>query len=320
MSRSGIQIRNRAANAFLNAADAPGIDKEIRSRLREIGNEILNSRSFPMSREAEEELLWLGRTIHDYMDLGNLNIIENYAEAVSKILSAQKGIQKGEGKMSFLGKIFQKKNESERKEEQIISKRIFELNNLIEKYTQLIRQEEAKAKEYVTAAASQDAGSPEYNMLQMKWGLSQDSIRSYNTNLVRAMQTMQINMKLSNAMDIYKTAQLLETLMPDSQKTEKLINKAIDKSADLADMQEEMNILLDDAISEINGSVTAPVNSREFSKEVTRLKAGTEHSQSADPAAGKEAEKDTNTKETKKEKPSEPAEIRQDSSFAANED
>ena len=271
MNKNEIKARNQAANRFFDLADTPGIDKAVRDRLREIGTEILNYRLAVLTPSSQEELQWLGETIKEYIDLGNLRIMDNYAAAVRKVLVQQQDELKGGRRMGFL--IFGKKDKEGKKseEQKKMEKNIFLSEQLIEKYISLINQEKTKIKDIITKASEEERDSPQYLLLQEKWALSKEQIQHYNTSMKLGLNTLKINTRMVSAMDILKTTQLLKQMLPDSSKAEKLLDKAVDKTADLADMQDELNSLFEDALDEIDDTASSPITSAEFNNSVASL-------------------------------------------------
>lgn len=269
MKRDHIRLQNQAANLFLDAADMMGIDPEIRKQLRAIAQEIMDYRLTKISQSVGEDLIWLGESITEYISLGNPVIIENYHIAVRSLLAEQKNSENGGGKMGLLDRL-KKANKQGDKEENKIKKDIFEAQNIVEKYITLIDEEEKKAGDFIQKAAETEKGSPRYVYFENNWTLSQQNIRNYNTSLVLAMNTLKVNSKTLSTIDLAKTTELLQRMMPNNKMVEKLADKAIEGIEDLTDKQEEITDALDYAIEEINSTIAAPVDSTEFERQVGR--------------------------------------------------
>ena len=272
MKKDTVRIRNRAANYFFDLADTPGISKTLRDRLRKIGDQIVNYRVNVLSEAAGEDLCWLGESIRDFLEPENLRIMDNFAAEVQIVLTRQENTQEGGKIMGLLDKLRgkdQRKNEQEDEETKKAKKNIFLARQLVEKNIGIIDQENQKITDILKQAAEETKESPRYILLQNEWQLSKDRIKSCGTKLTLAFNTLKINSKMVDAIDIFETAKLVEKMLPESKKVEKLMDKAMDKTEDLADLQDDLSALLEDALDEMNGVISAQTSDSAFGKAVS---------------------------------------------------
>ncbi len=272
MKKDAIKARNRAANLFYDLADTSGISRAVRDRLRSIGDEISNYRLNVISDVAADELCWLGENIRDFIEPENLRILDNFAAEVKNALTKQDVKQEGGKIMGLLDKLRGKGQNREKDDEetQKAKKNIFLARQLIEKNMTLIEEENKKIADILDQAAGEAKDSPRYTILQGEWQLCKDRIRTCSTKMTLAFNTLKVNSKMIDAVDIFETTKLLERMMPDSKKAEKLLDKAMDKTEDLVDMQDDLTALLEDALDEMNGAVAAPVSDKAFGSAVSQ--------------------------------------------------
>lgn len=272
MKKNAVKARNTAANYFYDLADTSGISKEVRIRLRKIGDEISNYRLNVLSDTTADELCWLGESIREYIDPENLHILDNFANEVKRVLTRQENKQEGGKIVGILDKLRGKSQGREKEDEETkkAKKNIFLARQLIEKNMTILDEENKKVTEILNQAANEPKDSPRYRILQGEWQLCKDRIKSCSTKLTLAFNTLKVNSKMVDAVDIYETTKLLERMMPDSKKAEKLLDKAMEKTEDLVDMQDDMTALLEDALDEMNSTVTVQTSDSEFGNAVTQ--------------------------------------------------
>ncbi len=270
MKKDAVKTRNQIANQFYDLADTAGISKAVRDRLRKIGDEITNYRLNEISAAAASDLGWLGENIRDFIDPENLRIMDNFTAEVRKALSQQDKKQEGGKIMGFLDKLRGKsqKTETDNKETEKAKKNIFIARQLIEKNLTVMEEEKKKIADIIGQASKEPKDSPRYQLLQGEWQLSRDRIKSCGTKMTLAFNTLKVNSKMVDAVDILETTKLLERMMPDSKKAEKLMDKAMEKTEDLVDMQDEMTALLEDALAEMDSTVSVPVSDKAFANEI----------------------------------------------------
>ena len=272
MKKDSVKTRNQIANLFYDLADISGISKAVRDRLRKIGDEISNYRQKVLSESSANDLYWLGENIRDFIDPENLRIMDNFAAEVRKVLLQQDDKQEGGKIMGLLDKL-RGKNQitvKDDKETQKAKKNIFLAQQLIEKNITMMEEENKKILDILDQASREPKDSPRYAILQGEWQLAKDRIKTCGTKMTLAFNTLKVNSKMVDAMDIFTTSKLLERMMPNSKKAEKLMNKAMEKTEDLADMQDDMTALLEDALDEMNSTVSTPTSDQTFEKAVSQ--------------------------------------------------